>query len=156
MAKEPRQETEEGLLAWLGPRLLPYLALADHDHPAIRLRLVFAALGSAVVDGDVEAIAMACELIHRDPMLPFGKIIKSNLARALRKRHDRLSAADRRKVIGATLRLLAAEHAPRELEDYCKLVRKLPGSEYLEAAALIVPRNARSTHLLAVLREPLA
>lgn len=85
---------------------------------------------------------MACVLIEDDRKLPFGKLIKSTLARALRQQHGLLTVGERAQVLGATIALLKLPYAPRELEDYCRLVRKFPQEELQPALARITPCNA--------------
>jgi hypothetical protein len=101
------------------------------------------------VAGDTVAVSLACDLIEKDPMLPFGKLIKSNLARALKQQVGLLVASERAQVLGATIKLLNHEYVPRELEDYCKLAKKFPKLEFLDALSQAAPRNPKAERLLA-------
>ena len=51
------------------------------------------------------------------------------------------------------MRLLALPFAPRELEDYAKLLSKLPSDEYTEKLALIEPQNKKSSRMKEYLLE---
>ncbi len=149
----PRERMEHQLLDMLGPRLRGYRPPDEHEHPAIWVGQMFGRVKAAVAAGDTQAISLACELIERDPMLPFGKLIKSNLARALKKQLASITASERGQVLCATAKLLNQEYAPRELEDYCKLIRKFPRAEVALARAGVTPKNAKSVQLLDYLHD---
>lgn len=126
----------------LGPRLSAYFPASKHEHPGVWVLELFRCIATAIKAGDTVAVSMACALIEDDRQLPFGKLIKSGLARALRQRHELLTASERAQVLGATVTLLNLRYAPRELEDYCRLLRKFPQGELRPALACITPCNA--------------
>lgn len=144
---------ERQLLDMLGSRLRGYLPADGHENPAIWVGQTFGRVKSAVAAGDTQAISLACELIKLDPMLPFGKLIKSDLARALKKQVSKISASERTQVLSAAATLLSQEFAPRELEDYCKLIKKFPRAEAALALVGITPKNAKSAQLLRYLLD---
>jgi len=148
----PRTAAEHEVIALLGERLRPYFPEVV-DHPGIWVGMVFRRLGKAIEVGDRVAISVACDLIEKDPMLPFGKLIKSGLSRQLRKTPQLLVASERAQVITTTLRLLALRYAPRELEDYAKLLSKLPNDEYKEKLARIEPKSEKSIRIKEYLLE---
>lgn len=76
----------------------------------------------AIKRDDAAAIEIGVEFIEEDTLFPFGKILKSNTARALRRATltDTQIERIRRRVIG----MLISGQTPRELEDYTKLLRK--------------------------------
>ena len=135
----------------LGQQLGAYFPADGHEHAAIWLSQTFAEIVKAIGAGDTVAVAIACQLIERDPMLPFGKLIKSSLARALRKRIDLLSTAERAKLLATTIKLLNMPFAPRELEDYCKLVKKFGLADPVRELGEVQPKNAKATALMAYL-----
>jgi hypothetical protein len=93
-------------------------------------------------------------LANNDPTwLPFGKLIKSNLARALKKVAPQITMTNRSKIITATVKLLQANHAPRELEDYAKLVKKFPSAEYAALIAGIVTSCEKTSHIQRYLND---
>jgi hypothetical protein len=149
----PREQIEDDIEAHLGLRLRSYYASDMHTHPGIWLSLTFDTLTKAIHAGDTVAISLACDLIECDPMLPFGKIIKSNLARALRKQITMVVAKERAQLVGATMKLLGQQYSPRELEDYCKLIKKFPPSEFWIALTKIEPKNQKSIDLIRYLAE---
>ena len=144
---QPRERVERELLEMLGLTLRAYFPMPDDAHPAIWVSRTFTNVAAAIAAGDARSVALACELIERDPMLPFGKLVKSTLARALKKQVSRILGPERRQVLGTTKKLLTQEFAPRELEDYCKLVKKFPPAEVAEMLKDVSPRNAKSAQL---------
>jgi hypothetical protein len=73
--------------------------------------------------GDPACVRLGIEFIEEDAKFPFGKILKSNTARALRRASllDEQKRRIRRRVFG----LLRAGHVPHEYREYAKLVRKI-------------------------------
>ncbi len=149
----PRAAAEHEVTALLGERLRPYFPETEVDHPGIWVDMVFQRLRKAIGTGDRVAVSVACDLIEKDPKLPFGKLIKSGLSRQLRKSPQFLVASERAQVVNTTLRLLALPYAPRELEDYAKLLSKLPSEEYAEQLALIEPQNEKCLRIKEFLLE---
>lgn len=147
----PRDLLEHEITSLLGPRLRAYFPANAQDHPGVWLSQTFTGLAKAIEGGDAVAMSLACDLIHADPMLPFGKLIKSDLARALRKQASKLLPGERTLIVATTLKLLKQDFAPRELEDYCKLLRKFRAEEYQPMLPGITPKNAKSVKLHAYL-----
>ncbi len=149
----PRARLEEEMLQLLGLRLRAYFPADGHENPAVWLSHTFLLVRAAIARGDTVAVSLACELIEQDPKLPFGKLIKSDLARALKKQVGLLVPSERAQVLRAVAKLLNQEYAPRELEDYCKLAKKLPTAEYRAALSGVTTRNAKAQQLLAYLGD---
>jgi hypothetical protein len=80
-----------------------------------------------VVDGiekrDPACIEIGVELIEDSDSMPFGKILKSNTARALRRSADLLTAGQRDRIRWRVAEMLVTEYMPREFLQYIKLVR---------------------------------
>lgn len=80
-----------------------------------------------VIDGikanDPACIRIGIEFIEEDVKFPFGKTLKSNAARALRRAtlSDEQKLRIRKRVFG----LLQAGHIPHEYREYAKLARKI-------------------------------
>jgi hypothetical protein len=149
----PRATAEHEVTELLGERLCAYFPETAVDHPSIWVGMVFQRLREAIRTGDRVAVSIACDLIEKDPKLPFGKLIKSGLSRQLRMSPQLLVASERAQVVSTTLRLLALPYAPRELEDYAKLLSKLPSDEYAERLALIEPINEKCSRVKEYLLE---
>jgi hypothetical protein len=68
-------------------------------------------------------------VISDDQKYPFGKLIKSNIARALKGKAEYLDEQQRLEILEVLGKLLNMEFTPRETEDYCKLASKFPAKE---------------------------
>lgn len=77
--------------------------------------------------GDPACVCIGIEFIEEDAKFPFGRILKSNTARALRRASlsDEQRARIRRRVLG----MLKAGKVPHEFREYAKLVKKIGLSE---------------------------
>jgi hypothetical protein len=73
--------------------------------------------------GDLACVRIGIEFIEEDSTFPFGKTLKSNTARALRRASlsDEQKERIRRRVFG----MLRAGHVPHEYREYARLVRKI-------------------------------
>lgn len=148
-------EVESVLLELLGPNVGSYVPANLSTHPAIWVSQLFDRVRAAIAAGDQTAVALACDLIASDTMtLSFGKIIKSNLARELRRTSGALSASQRVQLIDALVKLLGLPFSPRELEDYAKLVRKLPRDEYLSKVSSVETQNEKAARVRSYLLAP--
>ncbi|HEY3052921.1 MAG TPA: hypothetical protein VGK04_05965 [Thermoanaerobaculia bacterium] len=73
--------------------------------------------------GDPASAEIATEFIEEDASFPFGRILKSNAARALR-RCAELTEGQRERIRLRVLAMLVSEYLPREFRQYAKLARK--------------------------------
>ena len=73
--------------------------------------------------GDAACVALGVELIEQDRKFPFGRILKSNAARALRSAElpDTLKQRVRHRVAN----MLAVGNTPHEFKEYARLLRKV-------------------------------
>jgi hypothetical protein len=78
---------------------------------------------SGIEAGDPACVRIGIEFIQEDAKFPFGKILKSNTARALRRAE--LSGAQKAQVRRRVFSMLRAGHVPREFREYARLVRKI-------------------------------
>jgi hypothetical protein len=82
--------------------------------------------------GDRACAAVGIDFLHEDQGFPFGAILKSRTARALRRAHRRgeLSNAQCDRIRSRIVAMLLAGNTPRELKEYAKLARHIGlGSE---------------------------
>ena len=99
--------------------------------------------------GDQACIRLGIEFIEEDAGFPFGRIIKSNTARALR--HATLTDEQKRRIRRRVLGMLADGYVPREYKEYAKLLRRI-GLDMNELGAIAGqsdlgnPRIARFYH----------
>lgn len=73
--------------------------------------------------GDPACIAIGIEFIEQDASFPFGKILKSNTARALRRAS--LTEAQQHRIRKRVLEMLRRGNVPHELREYAKLLKKI-------------------------------
>jgi len=116
----PREHTERGT-TWVYPvmdRLIPLIEA-----------------------GDPAAIAIGVEFIEDDTFMPFGRILKANTARALRRAKLTREQIERlrRHVVG----LLLAGTVRREFREYAKLLRKIGVGHWWPEIERGVDRNNR-------------
>ena len=86
--------------------------------------------------GDAACIRLGIEFVEEDSKFAFGKILKSNTARALRR--SSLSDSQKRRIRLRVFGLLRAGHVPHEYREYAKLVRKI-GFDASEIPAVATP-----------------
>lgn len=72
---------------------------------------------------DLACIELGIELIEDGASMPFGMILKSNTARALRSRADLLTEDQRDRIRNRVADMLISEYMPREFLQYVKLCR---------------------------------
>jgi len=81
----------------------------------------------AVIDGikagDPACAALGVEFIEQDRKFPFGRILKSDTARALRSAE--LPEALKRRIRRRVADMLAAGQTPHEFKEYARLLRKV-------------------------------
>ena len=73
--------------------------------------------------GDVACIEIGVEFIEEDRPFPFGRILKANTARALRRAE--LTAAQKERIRKRVIEMLIGGNTPREYRQYAKLARKI-------------------------------
>lgn len=100
--------------------------LVPHEHTEGSTHWVYPVM-FAVIDaieaGDAAAIQIGVEFIEEDQTFPFGKIIKSNTARALRR--AALTPEQAERIRKRVIQMLLDGHTPHEYQDYAKLLRKV-------------------------------
>ena len=79
--------------------------------------------------GDPACAELGIEFIETNDSFAFGKILKSNVARALRR--TTLTAVQEERIRRRVVEMLEAGYLPREFRQYAKLARKLGLREWL-------------------------
>jgi hypothetical protein len=79
--------------------------------------------------GDSGCTELGVEFIQTNDSFPFGRIIKSNVARALRR--TTLTETQKERIRRRVIEMLEAGYLPREFRQYAKLARKLGLREFL-------------------------
>jgi hypothetical protein len=89
--------------------------------------------------GDRACIEIGVEFIEDDQRLPFGRTLKSNTARALRRAE--LSEAHVYRLRERIVRMLLAGSVPREFREYTKLLRHIGVGEWWPTIEAQVSRD---------------
>ena len=76
-----------------------------------------------IAAGDRACIRLGIEFINEDAKFPFGKILKANTARALRR--TSLSEDQKERIRRRVFAMLQAGVIPHEYREYAKLVRRI-------------------------------
>ena len=103
----PREHTE-GQTAWIYPIMDAVIEGIEH--------------------GDKASIALGIDFIEEDAHFPFGKTLKSNTARGLRRAS--LTPEQIERIRNRVTNLLLAGHIPHEFREYAKLFRHVGIAEY--------------------------
>lgn len=85
-----------------------------------------------IKQGDRACIELGVELIEDSDSMPFGKILKSNTAKALRHSAGHLSEDHRRRIRKRVADMLIELYMPREFVQYVKLARTVGFAEEIE------------------------
>jgi hypothetical protein len=90
-----------------------------------------------IENGDLACAEIGVEFIEEDASFTFGRILKSNTARALRRNPltDELKERIRKRVIG----MLEVGYLPREYRQYAKLARKIGLGEWIAGVKERIP-----------------
>jgi hypothetical protein len=108
--------------------LQPFLSTAQGLLP---YPIMFSVI-QGIEQGDLTSIELGVEFIQEDQLFPFGKILKSKTARALR--HAELTEGQQDRVRKRVIEMLVAGHIPREYKEYARLVRKFGLGSWLAKA----------------------
>jgi hypothetical protein len=94
---------------------------------------------AGIEQADPACIEIGIEYIEDGPHLPFGKILKSNAARALRQ--AALSEEQIERLRKRILGLLIAGEVPHEYKQYARLIRKIGIGTWWPAIEAQAPRD---------------
>lgn len=107
--------------AGISPRDLSPL---EHTEPGRRwIHPVMQRVIEGIEADDVACVWIGIEFIEEDGGFSFGKILKANTARALRRAI--LTESQRQRIRRRVFAMLAAGNVPHEYREYAKLVRKI-------------------------------
>jgi len=94
---------------------------------------------SGIERGDLACIELGVEFVESGHQQPFGRILHSNAARALRR--ATLSSAQVDRLRRRILAMLVAGQVPHEFKQYAKLLRRLGLGEAWEQAKTQIDRS---------------
>jgi hypothetical protein len=84
---------------------------------------VMDAVIEGIEHGDLACAELGIEFIEEDRLFAFGRILKSNTARALRRAS--LTDAQKERIRKRVVEMLGRRYLPREYRQYAKLARKI-------------------------------
>lgn len=83
-----------------------------------------------IEQGDAACKLIGIEFIEQDQKFPFGKILKSNTARALRR--TKLNEDDQERIRKRLVSMLISGNVPHEYKEYAKLLKRIGLKSYRE------------------------
>jgi hypothetical protein len=95
-----------------------------HNPVATWLGHIMSRIVDGIRDGDQACVMLAIELVEEDRGIPFGKLVKSDAARALRQ-HAHLDDIQQARLRRRFTDMLVRGYLPREYKEYAKLFRKI-------------------------------
>lgn len=106
--------------------------LTPRTHSSGETKWIYPVMNSVVEGieaGDPACAELGVEFIETSDSFHFGQIIKSNIARALRR--TTLTESQKERIRRRVVEMLEAGYLPREFRQYSKLARKLGLREYM-------------------------
>jgi hypothetical protein len=100
--------------------------LRPREHSDSARRWVYPVMEQVIAGielGDPACVELGIEFIEEDQRFPFGRILKANTARALRRAS--LKAEQVERIRDRVIGMLVAGHVPHEFREYAKLLRKI-------------------------------
>ena len=82
-----------------------------------------------IEEGDIACAEVGVEFIEESASFTFGRILKANTARALRRAP--LTAEQKERIRKRVVEMLCTGYLPREFRQYAKLARKIGLGEWL-------------------------
>lgn len=99
--------------------------------------------------GDAACIALGVDFIEEEQQFTFGKTLKANTARALRRaaRRSELDAYQKQRIRERVLGMLGRGHVPHEYREYAKLLRAV-GFERRELSSVAHDLDRANPHVM--------
>jgi hypothetical protein len=94
---------------------------------------------AGIEKGDAACRRIGIEFLEEDQKFPFGKTLRSNTARALRR--AQLSGAEIERIRGRIVDMLLAGNVPHEYKEYAKLLKKIGLGDYSDTIQKNVDRT---------------
>ena len=133
-----KRYTEYARSFGIQPRELTPFTHETHD--TRRIYPVMDRVIEGIEAGDPACAELGIEFIQTNDSFPFGRITKSNVARALRR--TKLTDAQKDRIRRRVIEMLEAEYLPREFRQYAKLARKLGLREFLPRIREVANRSS--------------
>lgn len=127
------ERTEEGDTRWVYPIMEPVIA--------------------GIEAGDLACAQIGVEFIEEDRGFPFGAILKSNTARALRRVAPQLTDEQTARIRTRVARMITDGPVPREYREYARLLRKIGAAEHSSELLAATAKNYHAARALAYYRR---
>lgn len=101
-----------------GDLILPFYPKEQISHQVIWADCIFEKIRSAIKQGNIDAVKLGCQLIIDDPKIPFGKAIKSSIARALKAQTVLIDVSLRDRIIRKTINKVSKNEYAHKLIAY--------------------------------------
>lgn len=92
-----------------------------------------------IEDGDAACVSLGVDFVEQDSLFAFGKTLKSNTARALRRAH--LTEEQKGRLRERIVTMLISGIIPHEMREYAKLLRAIGLGEHRERLERDIPRD---------------
>jgi hypothetical protein len=107
------------------PQLRQVVGEVDETHPALRAHQCIHCLCQRIEERNATAIALALSLLKHDPRLPFGRSLKSQIARSFKAIAEHLDGYQRSQLMQYRDKLRSLTYPPAELKYFERLGRAL-------------------------------
>ena len=94
---------------------------------------------TGIRESDAACVALGVDFIEEDTLFPFGRSLKGNTARALRR--TSLTESQKARLRKRISTMLMAGIIPREMTEYAKLLRTLGVGEFWPQLEREIPRD---------------
>ena len=135
-------ERYQGYCRELGTLLSEDIVPRNHSQDDVtRIYPIMEEIIAGAEGGDKACIAIALEFIEEDQYFPFGKSLKANAARALRR--AALSEEQIERIRRRVVNMLLEGIIPHEFKEYAKLLRRVGLGSWWPLLEQGVPRDNR-------------
>ena len=112
----------------------------EHENGAVRwIFPIMDEVIKGIERGDSACIALGVDFVEQNDLFPFGKILKSNTARALRR--SSLSEEQKSRLRDHIVTMLVSGIVPHEMREYSKLLRVVGVADHWSRLEKEIPRN---------------
>jgi hypothetical protein len=137
------------------PRDIDFELAGTHYHNRPWIMPVIMQVVEGIAQDDPACVEIGIELIEEDAKFAFGKIMKANVANALRR--GKLSEAQKQRIGDRVAGLLAKGIVPHEMRQYTRLMKRIglgsqAGALVEQHRRLMEVGQAANPHLLRFLR----
>jgi hypothetical protein len=118
------------------------LNLSPVEHVEGNVKRIYPAMNKVIAgieQGDAACRRIGIEFIEEDHKFAFGKILKSNVARALRR--SELTTDEKERIRRRLVQMLIAGNVPHEYKQYAKLLKKIGIGEYWDEVEARINRS---------------